>query len=163
MNLISIGTAVRGRREELGLTQSRLAQLSGLSRQTLVGLENGSLNDLGVNRAGQVLAVLGLAMQEPSTENRRVKRGLVMASRTASVSYANELTPETLAQILASGEVPEIYIAHMAHLLDEAPISMVVMAVEESAAAVRLPPREIWRNVARVAAKLSVHRKKLWT
>ena len=60
MNLIDIGHAVSARRAELGLTQAQLAHLSGLSRQTLVGLENGTLSDLGVNRVGQVLAVLGL-------------------------------------------------------------------------------------------------------
>jgi transcriptional regulator with XRE-family HTH domain len=60
MNLIDIGHVVGARRAELGLTQAQLSHLSGLSRQTLVGLENGTLSDLGVNRVGQVLAVLGL-------------------------------------------------------------------------------------------------------
>ena len=39
VDLSNLGTIIRVRREALGLTQSRLAQLSGLSRQTLVGLE----------------------------------------------------------------------------------------------------------------------------
>ena len=38
VDLSNLGTIIRERREALGLTQSRLAQLSGLSRQTLVGL-----------------------------------------------------------------------------------------------------------------------------
>ena len=46
VNLSNLGTIIRVRREALGLTQSRLAQLSGLSRQTLVGLEAGALSDL---------------------------------------------------------------------------------------------------------------------
>ena len=37
VDLSNLGTIIRERREALGLTQSRLAQLSGLSRQTLVG------------------------------------------------------------------------------------------------------------------------------
>ncbi|CDM24636.1 hypothetical protein BN940_10881 [Castellaniella defragrans 65Phen] len=37
-----------------------MVHLRGLSRQTLVCLENGTLSDLGVNRVGQVMAVLGL-------------------------------------------------------------------------------------------------------
>jgi transcriptional regulator with XRE-family HTH domain len=36
VDLTSLGTIIRERREALGLTQSRLALLSGLSRQTLV-------------------------------------------------------------------------------------------------------------------------------
>ena len=43
VDLSNLGTIIRERREALGLTQSRLAQLSGLSRQTLVGLEAGDV------------------------------------------------------------------------------------------------------------------------
>lgn len=43
MNLIDIGKAVRTRREQLGLSQGQLAHLSGLSRQTVVGLEGAPL------------------------------------------------------------------------------------------------------------------------
>lgn len=163
MNLTDIGAAVRIRREELGLSQTQLAHLSGLSRQTLVGLENGSLNDLGVNRTGQVLSILGLDAPTLTTERRRLKRGLRMAARNANVSYAHELQPDDLARMLVSGEVPEVYVPHLAHLLDEAPPSMVVMAVEEAAVTANLPPRKVWRNVARLARSMSAHRRAMWT
>ena len=163
MNLTDIGTAVRIRREQLGLSQSQLAHMAGLSRQTLVGLESGSLNDLGVNRAGKILSVLGLDSPLPSTEARRRKHGLRMAARNANVSYACELQPDALARMLVSGTVPVPYAPHLTHLLDEAPLSMVVMAGEEAATEAHVPPREVWRNVARLAKTLSVHRKDLWT
>lgn len=163
MNLLTIGRTVRTRREELGLSQAQLAQLSGLSRQTLVGLENGSLNDLGVNRAGQVLSVLGVDMPEPDLQARRKKRGLWMAAKNASVSYATELEPETLGRMLASGDVPATYAAHLAHLFDEAPVQLVVMAVEEAASKAHVPPRKVWRNVAKMAKSLSAHRQSLWS
>lgn len=162
MNLVDIGHSVRTRRAELGLSQGQLAHLSGLSRQTLVGLENGTLNDLGVNRAAKVLSVLGLDMPGPSTRARQRKRGLWMAARNASVSYARELAPDTLAEVLATGEVPATYVPHLAHLLDEAPVPMVVMAVEEAAAKKHVPPRKVWRNVAKLAETLSAHRQELW-
>lgn len=162
MNLIDIGHAVRTRRVELGLSQLQLAHLSGLSRQTLVGLEKGSLTDLGVNRVAQVMSVLGLNSSAPDTLARRKKRGLWMAAKTASVSYARELGVEALELALASGDVPPSFAPHLAHLLDEAPVSTVVMAVEEAAAHTHLPPREVWRNVAKLAKSLSVHRQALW-
>jgi transcriptional regulator with XRE-family HTH domain len=162
MNLADIGHAVRARRMELGLSQSQLAHLSGLSRQTLVGLENGTLSDLGVNRVGQVTAVLGLDSPKLDTQARRRKRGLWMAAKTASVSYARELAPEALEHALASGEVPASFAPHLAHLLDEAPVPIVVMAVEEAASHAHLPPRQVWRNVAKLAGSLSVHRRALW-
>lgn len=163
MNLIDIGHAVRVRRAELGLSQAQLAHLSGLSRQTLVGLENGTLSDLGVNRVGQLMAVLGLDTPKPDTLARSKKRGLWMAAKTASVSYAHELAPEALEQALASGDVPLPFAPHLTHLLDEAPVPIVVMAVEEAASRAHLPPRQIWRNVAKLAESLSVHRRALWT
>ena len=149
MNLIDIGHVVGARRAELGLTQAQLAHLSGLS-------------DLGVNRVGQVLAVLGLDSTAPDTQARRKKRGLWMAAKTASVSYSRELAPEMLEQALASGEVPPSFAPHLTHLLDEAPVPTVVMAVEEAAAQAQLPPRKVWRNVAKLAEALSVHRRALW-
>lgn len=163
MDLSSVGAVIRTRRESLGLTQARLAQMSGLSRQTLVGLEAGALNDLGFNRVGQVLAILGLDVTAPTSAARLKKRGLWMAAKTASVSYANEIGPEMLGQALAGGDVPPPFIAHVAHLLDEAPMSIIVMAVEEAASRERVPPRAVWRNVEKLAKSLSVHRQGLST
>jgi transcriptional regulator with XRE-family HTH domain len=84
VDLSNLGTIIRERREALGLTQSRLAQLSGLSRQTLVGLEAGALSDLGFNRVAQVLAVLGLDLDPPSQAARARKRWSAAAYRRAT-------------------------------------------------------------------------------
>lgn len=160
--LADIGRAVRTRRTELGLSQSQLAHLSGLSRQTVVGLENGSLEDLGVNRVGQVTSVLGLEAAPLSTQGRSKKRGLWMAAKTASVSYVSELAPETLGATLLTGEVETPFVPHLVHLLDEAPVPIVVMAVEEAATRAHVPPKAVWRNVAKLAKSLAVHRQALW-
>ena len=85
-----------------------------------------------------------------------------MAAKTASVSYAHELAPEVLEQTLASGDVPPLFAPHLTHLLDEAPVMTVVMAVEEAAEHAHLPPRQVWRNVAKLAQSLAVHRRALW-
>jgi transcriptional regulator with XRE-family HTH domain len=122
VDLANLGTIIRERRAALGLTQARLAQLSGVSRQTLVGLEAGALRDLGFNRVAQVLAVLGLDLDPPSAAARSRKRGLWMAAKNASVSYVHEVPPDTLSHALVSGSVPEGYAAHLTHLLDEAPV-----------------------------------------
>lgn len=162
MDLQTLGNAIRDRRESLGLTQSRLAQLSDISRQTLVGLEAGTLNDLGFNRVGQVMTILGLDFPPPGTGARERKRGLWMAAKTASVSYRHAIGPRQLGHALAIGEVPDAYMAHVAHLLDEAPLPLVVMAVEEAAALEDVPPRQVWRGVRRLAKDLQVHRQALW-
>lgn len=162
MDLSHLGRVVRQRREALGLTQSRLAQLSGLSRQTLVGLEAGTLADLGFNRVAQLLSVLGLGLESPAPVARQRKRGLWMAAKNASVSYAYELPPETLGRALVTGEVPAGYAAHLSHLLDEAPVPLVVMAVEEAATGQGLKPKAVWRHLAELARELAVHRRAMW-
>ena len=85
-----------------------------------------------------------------------------MAAKTASVSYARESGPQVLEQTLVSGNVPPEYTAHLAHLLDETPVPIVVMAVEEAAEHAQMPPKLVWRNVANMAKSLAVHRQGLW-
>jgi len=60
-----------------------------------------------------------------------------------------------------ASSVPKGYAAHLAHLLDEAPVPMVVMAVEEAAAKEGVAPKAVWRKVAKVARSLAVHRQGL--
>lgn len=40
---------------------------------------------------------------------------------------------------------------HLAHLLDEAPVPVIVMTVEETASREHVSPRQVWRNVAKLA------------
>jgi len=63
---------------------------------------------------------------------------------------------------LVSGSVPKGYAAHLTHLLDEAPVPLVVMAVEEAAANEGVAPKAVWRNLAMLARSLAVHRQGLW-
>jgi hypothetical protein len=121
------------------------------------------LSNLGLNQVGQIMAVLGLDSPLPNTQARRKKRGLWMAAKMASVSYKHKLSPETLEQILTSGTVSPLFEANLNYLLDETPVSIVVMAVEETALNANLPPKLIWRNVVKLAKSLSIHRSNLWT
>jgi len=99
MNLREIGLLVRARREELGLSQERLAKLAGLSRATINQLETGTLVDLGVTKLKALTDLVGLQLEA----SRRVpsRHGLLMASRTASVSYKLPLDVRRLAKALA--------------------------------------------------------------
>ncbi len=162
MDIVTLGKHVRERREALGLTQVRLAKLASLSRQTVQSLEAGTLKDLGFERVGRLLGVLGLSFDTLSLAARQRKRGLWMAAKTSSVSYTGELTEDMLEQTLATGRVPTGYEAHIAHLLDEAPVSLVVMAVEEAATREHKTPADIWRNVAMLAKNHADSRRAVW-
>lgn len=152
MQLTEIGAAVRARREALGLSQHGLAKLAGLSRATVNQLERGSLRDLGIAKLTRLLGLLGLALD--AKQARTPPRGLWTASRAASVSYKRTLDPGSLARALASGDIPPGLEPHLAALLDEVPLPLVVRAVEEAARQERVPPRRIWRHLARWAAEL---------
>ena len=163
MNLRDIGKAVRARCMQWGLSQVQLARLRGLSRTTLAGLEAGSLNDLGVNRVGQVMSVLGLDVPAPSVDARNKKHGLQMAARNSNVSYRNELKPDVLARMLVTGQVQPPFAPQVTQFLDESPLEMLVMAAEEAAKEANMSPRKVWGNVKKLAQSLSVHRKELWS
>ena len=60
------------------------------------------------------------------------------------------------------GAVPPPFAPHLTHLLDEAPVPLVVMAVEEAAERAHVPLGRVWRNVAKLAGELAIHRKALW-
>jgi len=152
MHLTEIGAAVRDRREALGLSQQGLAKLAGLSRATINQLERGALKDLGVAKLARVLGLLGLTLD--AKRARSAPRGLWMASRAVSVSYRRALDADSLARALASGEIPAGLQPHLAALLDEAPLPLVVRAVEEAAHQERVPPKRIWRHLARWASEL---------
>lgn len=152
MNLADIGLLVQARREALGLSQARLARLSGLSRATINQLENGCLVDLGTHRLLGLLHLLGLDLaaqtRTPHTQ------ALAMLSQTASVSYKTALVPDALAQALASGELPDALLPQVSTLLDEAPLPLIVSGVEEAAQRTHTPPKTLWKNLTAWAQAL---------
>ncbi|MDQ1835201.1 hypothetical protein [Massilia scottii] len=86
------------------------------------------------------------------------RRWLWMAAQTSSVSYRGFLTPELLLEILMTGEVPRAFASHVLHLLEEAPIQLVVLAVEQAAQQGGVPIATLWRNVARIANEMQSRR-----
>lgn len=161
MDLREIGQHVRERREALGLSQDRLAKFAGLSRATINQLETGTLPELGVSKLGQLLTVIGLDLQAVARPagRRKAVRPLLAASRSASVSYRSAIEPGQLAQALASGEVPDEWLPHVATLLDEAPLPLVVSAVEEAALRRHMPAQRVWRHVTKLARRLQSPRR----
>lgn len=162
MSIQTIGKEVRRRRQAVGLTQQRLAKLADLSRQTVQRLEAGTIKDLSFQRLVAILGVLGLSFDQPNLDARKRKHGLWMAAKTSSVSYRTELTSDELQRALATGQVPDGRTAHLLHFLDEAPVQVVVMAIEETAQRESVEPAKIWSNIAKLARQLGAVRSVLW-
>lgn len=152
MNLAEIGQIVHQRRRALGLSQDRLARLSGLSRATINQLESGAIRDLGAAKLLSLLGLLGLEFGagEPS----RPRNALQMASQTASVSYRTTLDPQALACAIIEGKLPEAFVPQIATLLDEAPLPLLVATIEEVALASESPPKTLWKHIVHWAHEL---------
>ena len=161
-DLAWIGASVAQRRAELGLTQATLAQLAGLSRATVNGLERGTVPDLSIGRLGRLLQVLGTQLQLVPRGKRGDAAGdraaLQMAAQTASVSYGRVLPGKVLANALATGVLPPPYLAHFATLLDESPLPVIVAAVEAASRRAAVPPALVWKHVGQWARELKSSR-----
>lgn len=155
MQLYEIGQHVAQRRTELQLSQAQLAKLAGLSRLTINQLESGRLKDLGVAKLLHLLNVLGLDLTLQAQPNRR---GLFKATVAANVSYQQELTQERLADALATGTIPAGCEAQVSAILDEAPLPVVIKAVEEAASQTGVRPKRIWKHLANWSRDLHLYR-----
>ena len=145
MNLFEIGALVQNRREQYGLTQLQLGRLSRLSRARVNQLENGTLKDLEVTKLLVLFDLLGLDMTDG--QPKQLRHALEIASQSASVSYKTVMQPKELQTALVSGVVPASLVAHIATFLDEAPLALLVAAVQEAAQHGRVPMKLIWRHL----------------
>jgi hypothetical protein len=108
------------------MIQDRCAEL-GISLETarMIGRES------GYSEAAAVCWAIGL---DPATSQPLPPRKWIrMAAKTSSISFQSEMPVETLVAIFCLGEVPLAFIAHLRHLLEEAPAQILVIAAEQAA------------------------------
>lgn len=102
MYLAQIGALVRAERQHRGLTQAELAELAGLTRETINRLEHGAAGDLGAAKLGTLLAVLGLELAVRPRE-RRGPDHVLRATTSANVSQRERLQADELVHALVTG------------------------------------------------------------
>ena len=119
--------------------------MSGLSRATINQLEGGTLVDLGVAKLITLLDLVGVHLDVTAFQGRT--SALQSVSRSASVSYKNILNPAEFATALVDGVLPLQLTPHIATLLDEAPMALIVAAVEEVAANTSTSPKLLWKHL----------------
>jgi transcriptional regulator with XRE-family HTH domain len=149
MSPLEIGKVVHARRTALGLSQARLALLSGLSRATISRLERGAVIDIktGLDDA-KLMALLDLVGKRLiAGASKGPHHALQSLCQTASVSYKTVLDAATLDKALVDGQLPANITPHVATLLDEAPLPLIVAAVEEVASQARVSPKLLWKHL----------------
>jgi len=153
--IAALGANIRARRQELGLTQSRLAAMTDLSRASINALEAGT-TDLGLAKVLRIAHVLGMNL---SLEKQIASRGkwLKTAAASASVSYRTPLPAAVIAHAAKTGEVAPEYLPHVATLLEEGSPTLLAKALNDV-----FPqgvPKSAWNNLARIGrATLSSRR-----
>jgi len=165
--LHDLGKAIHVRRFEMGLTQASLARLSGLTRQTINQVENGTVKDLSLNRAEKLTGVLGLSLHvEQPHERQAIKLGtrmsaLTRAAQTASVSYRKPLAPSRLRKVLVDGDAPLGYTPYLHALLDEAPTSLLASLAEQLHRESAMSREDLWKNFRKLAQQVK-SRRDIW-
>jgi transcriptional regulator with XRE-family HTH domain len=149
MNPLEIGKMVHARSTALGLSQARLALLSGLTRATISRLERGALKDLEIGlddaKLMALLDLVGKRLIDGATKGPH--HALQLLCQTASVSYKTVIDAATLAEALVDGQLPACITPHVATLLDEAPLSLIVAAVEQVASQAQVSPKLMWKHL----------------
>ena len=165
--LLELGSAVRTRRADMGLTQTALAKLSGLSRATVNQVEAASIKDLSLTRVTRLLGVLGLSVTVGSARPARPARksaktaALELAARSAGVSYRTAMGASDLRKALLQGEVPHRYQPHVGTLLEEASVALLAAVVEQLHTEDGLPRTRAWEQMRELARTFKSARK-LW-
>ncbi|MDB5857603.1 MAG: transcriptional regulator, family [Ramlibacter sp.] len=159
--LTELGTAVRQRRRDMGLSQQQLADLVELSRATVNELETGKLKDLSANRIERLANELGFAVGLVGTRRTKDKSALESAARIASVPYTAELPPSLLSDSIKDGAVPPAYIPHLRTLLQEAPIAVLADIADELQQLHDVPRSDSWKRMRLLAGVLKCNRR-IW-
>ncbi|MBS0200390.1 MAG: helix-turn-helix domain-containing protein [Proteobacteria bacterium] len=155
--LHELGATVRARRIEMGLTQGRVASLSGLARQTINQVETGVCPDLGLNKADRLASVLGLVLRvqrDSQLGNARKMQPLARAAASASVSYKTAITESRLREIVLSAEVPANLTPHVHAFLDEASVSLLAAVADQLHAEVQMDRTVVWKNYRTLARQV---------
>ncbi|SOE06403.1 transcriptional regulator, XRE family [Variovorax sp. YR752] len=167
--LHEIGSAVRARRTEMGLTQDLLARISGLSRSTVNAVERQSISNLSIAKAVALLESIGLSMNvtvnrsamSPFRKSAPLSRSALeraAATATASVSFEHAMNAKQLEVALLTGEAPQRIRSHLQVMLDEAPVSLLAKVVDQIHIEKAMPRAQVWNQMRNLAHELQCYR-----
>jgi len=165
--ILELSSAVRTRRSDMGLTQTALSKLCGLSRATINQLENCTIKDLSLTRVATLLGTLGLSVtvSAPRTKSRpnpnTKSSALDIAARTSSVSYRVAIAADQLHEVFTTDNMPAIWSPHVFTLLEEAPVSLLASVVEELHTERGIERSQVWTRMRALARQLKSSRA-LW-
>jgi DNA-binding XRE family transcriptional regulator len=160
--LNELSNTVKRQRSEMGLSQERLAELTGLSHTTINELEMGKLKDLSLTCAERLVNTLGFGLGVTGIRRAKSDRDAVgaleTAARSGSISYRDTIPTETLRHALVTGVVSPNYLPQLRALLDEAPLSVLSAAVAQIEVENKVPREATWQRMRQLAAAMACTR-----
>lgn len=95
LNLKTAGLQIKQFRLKAGISQAELASLADVSRATINGLENGTINEIGVNRLNRIVSVCQALNRAPDVALPPTRKS---ASLDLSFPYdwSNSAMPDAL-------------------------------------------------------------------
>lgn len=102
IDLKTAGQQIRHTRQQLGISQAELARLADVSRATIVGLENGSIKEIGVNRLNRIVAANRIAKRPSETPAPPQRK-----SENLNLSFPYDWSNPAMSDSLLIGKVVE--------------------------------------------------------
>ena len=152
---------VKQRCEEIGLTPQRLSEISAVPIETVRQLLEGTHGcDICISDAECIANAVGLSVCVLNYRRRKGHKtsAAVIASRTASTSFAEVIPPDVLMQSLSGGSAAIQYRPHIRTLLDEAPIGLLADLAYELLAQRDIPTSQTWQQMRAMALSLGCFR-----
>lgn len=149
---------------DMGLTQTALARIGGLSRATVNQLEAGAVKNLSVNKLVSLFEAMGLSLRvsaprcQGSALTPSKRPPLMLAAQTASVSFKIRWNPAAVRKALVTGDVSPGFEPHAYTLLDEAPVSLLASVVEQVNGESGMDHATVWLNMRTLARRLKSKR-----
>ena len=150
MDIYTIGAIIKKERESCGLTQRALAEVSHVSRVTIVNLENGKVGDIGAVKLSDIAENVGASLFSTGKKVDFVK----MTLGNVNTSYKNAMSVSDLEKFMLNGKIQPGLEGQVLHLIDETPTSLVTSAVKQIAAKKNIKAKLLWKNLAKVAADI---------
>lgn len=155
MDISTIGAIIKKERTACGLSQKALAEASHVSRVTIVNLEKGKVGDIGAVKLAQIAENVGMPLFSSGKKMDLFK----MALSHINTSYEKPMTAAALEKLMLSGQIPPGLEGQVLHLIDETPTSLVAGAVKQLATKKHIQPKQVWKNLAHIAAQIQTPNK----
>lgn len=156
-----VGTAIKKRRREIGLTQGALARLTETTPLGVYNLESGRTDDHAL--ANELLDVLGIrhGLIDQATESQADETILEKVCRLLNSDTLSAIHPKDLKNTLITGDVRAIHVESIKSLMDDWPLAMIADVIDSLEKSDQIEPAAVWVTVNELADKLEC-KKPIW-